>query len=540
MKHLSRYFKNNAILMFTTLFFVCVSYLISIFIAMINRDLIDFVVSNNMVSFSNTLAIGFVGILFFLIVSYIDVYLTEKFLKKISKDIRNDIYDSIINRSKLKFREQDITTYMSNIRNDVERLVGAVSYIPRLVRNFAGAFVILVIMLYNNLFIAFVVFCVTGITIILPIVFTKFMKIKQERISLESENFSKTMKEIFLGFEVINSFGLSNKFKSKFTNENDKLLKEEASLGVLRESTSNIGNILGFVTKFIIIFVLGRLVYTGNTTIGTVVMFTSLSTLFGGYIRFFMHLLPAIRSVESVAQKIIDIIDYKEDLESGYKSPTFNEKIEIKNLSFSYKDTQVLKNINLTINKNEKIAITGPSGSGKSTLIGIISKDYFGYSGQVLYDGVPLADIDKIKLSKLISVIHQDSYIFNESIFYNITLGEEFSSEELNLALTKSGVNKFVEENKISGGINFICGDKGVNLSGGQKQRIAIARAIIRGTKIIILDESTSAIDVKTANEIEEELLNEKELTLITITHRIKDGLLHKYDRVIDIQNLEI
>ena len=120
-----------------------------------------------------------------------------------------------------------------------------------------------------------------------------------------------------------------------------------------------------------------------------------------------------------------------------------------------------------------------------------------------------------------------------DTIRYNICLGEVFSETELNRAVKLSGVELFLPS--IVGGIDGSCGEDGANLSGGQKQRIALARALIRGVDFLILDEGVSAIDIETANKIEQELLDMEELTLLSITHRIKDGLIHRYDRVLSM-----
>ena len=121
--------------------------------------------------------------------------------------------------------------------------------------------------------------------------------------------------------------------------------------------------------------------------------------------------------------------------------------------------------------------------------------------------------------------------IFNDTIRYNICLGERFTEAEFRNALRMSGVDRFLP--CIAEGVDGVCGEDGANLSGGQKQRIALARALIRGIDFMILDEGVSAIDVETANQIEQELLDMKNLTLLSITHRIKDGLLERYDRVL-------
>ncbi len=189
-----------------------------------------------------------------------------------------------------------------------------------------------------------------------------------------------------------------------------------------------------------------------------------------------------------------------------------------------------MEHLNLNIHKNEKVALLGPSGCGKSTLIKLLTGNYADYSGSICYDKTELHDIDSGKLRRLVAVIHQNAFIFNDTVRFNICLGETFSEEALMRALQLSGVDRFLPF--VAGGLDGECGENGSHLSGGQRQRIALARALIRGVTVLILDEGVSAIDVVTANEIERELLDRKDLTLLTVTHRIRDGLTEQYDRV--------
>jgi ABC-type bacteriocin/lantibiotic exporter with double-glycine peptidase domain len=217
-------------------------------------------------------------------------------------------------------------------------------------------------------------------------------------------------------------------------------------------------------------------------------------------------------------------------------TPSFENNIEIRDLAFSYEaDRPVLANTNIVLHKNKKYAIVGQSGCGKSTLVRLLCGNYPLYDGSILYDGTELKALDIDKLQSMISVIHQNIYMFDDSIQQNIELCNTFSQEEMEGALKASGVLQFLD--KMPHGIKSQVGENGANLSGGQRQRIAVARALIRKKPILILDEGTSSVDRQTAYDIESRLLNMNNLTLITITHHLNEELLSRYDQIIYMEN---
>ena len=191
--------------------------------------------------------------------------------------------------------------------------------------------------------------------------------------------------------------------------------------------------------------------------------------------------------------------------------------------------------MNCTIERGKKYVLVGKSGCGKSTLIKLLSGCYSTYRGEILYDNTELHRTDPDTVAQLSSTIHQNIYMFDESIYDNICLHEDYPGEMIKKATDESGLTEFLSG--LPEGLQYQVGENGSNLSGGQKQRIAVARALIRSKPILILDEGTSAIDRQTAYDIENRLLKLQDLTLITVTHHLDEDLLKKYDKILYMEN---
>ena len=283
--------------------------------------------------------------------------------------------------------------------------------------------------------------------------------------------------------------------------------------------------------RSVVLFTSACLVLIGRISTGTLLALVQLSSTFTAPIIMLMQNLPKVRSVKSVIARLNDYADSGEAEQVGQGIPTFEHEVELKHVSFSYdENTPVLSDVSMRFEKGKKYAVMGPSGCGKSTLLKLMTGCFEGYGGSILYDGRELNTLNPDRIAGIASLIHQNVYLFNWSVRENILLHEDFSVQELEEAVKKSGVSGFLSEKE--NGLDYMAGENGSLLSGGQRQRIALARALIRRTPLVILDEGTSALDRETAHEIESRLLEDEEITLITITHNPDPELITRYDHV--------
>jgi len=350
------------------------------------------------------------------------------------------------------------------------------------------------------------------------------------------EEYTSMAKDILAGFEIIKSFGIEGKAKENFENVNEEVEKNKLKFNLVLNTADVIGYFLA-LGLMLVVFGLGMyFTIKKEITLGTAIAIISLTNNVAQPIVMLSQNLNRILSLKSISQKINEILQEKEEKEDYIPVKSFNDSIEFKNVSFSYTgDTKALKDINFTIKKGGKYALVGTSGAGKSTILKLLLKQYENYEGEIKLDGIELKRIDKKDLFKIITLLHQNVFIFDGTVKDNITLfNDKYTDEEVVKAAKIAGLGPLLE--KLPEGIYNDVGEGGKLLSGGERQRIAIARSIITNASILALDEATAALDNETAYLIEKTILD-MDITAIVVTHRLWSELLKRYDEIIVLKD---
>ena len=479
-------------------------------------------------------------IIIMFLTEYIDGIVMSSYIKNTVNYLRTDIFSKIINKDIKDFSLDNSGKYISILYNDIKIIED--SFFNNLFQVISCfiSFIISLVVLFSispSIVIFISIFGVLGFVI--PNALSKKLVVQKSEYSQNLEEVTSITKDLFSGFEVIKGFNISNKineiFKTASTNVEDSKKKYSILEAIIR------GFSLSFsVTIYLGVLLLGGyLMYKESITVGTAIIIIQLSTHIVGPVKLSISLINQIRSVTLIADKIENILeDTNADFEDT-KLDSFSNSISIKNLDFSYsEERKALDNINLTFEKNKKYVIVGESGSGKSTLIKLIMRYYNDYSGNISIDNRDLKSIYSADLYKNMSMIQQNVFMFDDSIKENIRLYSTHDDNEILDSCKRAGLSKLIE--RLPEGINSLVGENGNKLSGGEKQRIAIARALINDTQILILDESTSALDNETAYNLEKSLLNLDDLTLITVTHKLIKNILVDYDEIIVMKNGKI
>lgn len=532
--------KKNKILLFITIIFSVISSITMVGVSLLLQLTIDKVMNGDMEGFKKILIFtlvycGIMGLLYFIY----DI-LSKMFIRNVTRELRSKIFSGIINHNYKDFNSKNTADYISALTNDIKLVEENYITSLLLVLQFSVAFIATIgILLYLSPLVTGCLFVSMLLIFIVPSIFGKKLESKQMNLSNKLTSFTTVIKDMLSGYDVIKSYNLKKDAFEEFEGENIELAKTKFEADKLLVINETLSQLLGMGTQFVAVFLSAYLVLKGNITMGTLIAIVQLSGSFIQPVIMIMSYAPKITSMNSVIKRLDNISNYKDNSFIGSENPSFERSIEISNVNFSYEENKnILENIDLKIKKNKKYAIVGPSGCGKSTLAKLILGYYADYNGEIKYDDKEIRNVNIEKINKMISIIHQNVYMFDKNIKDNICLYKEFSYDNINNILELSGADKFI--NELEDGLDYFVGENGNNLSGGQRQRIAIARALIQQTPILVLDEGTSAIDMQTGYDIENRLLNLDNLTLITITHKMSQELLSLYDDIIFMEDGKI
>lgn len=340
------------------------------------------------------------------------------------------------------------------------------------------------------------------------------------------DNMNTLVQENLIGVRVVKSFVRAEKEKEKFQKGNDELKETSSKAFKLMVFSMPIMQIVIFSSVIAILWFGGNMIYADTLTVGKLTSFIAYSTqILISLMLVAMALMMISRSIAS-AKRIIEVLEEEPDIADGEKkvSKVENGDIEFKNVSFKYEDDSDeynLENISLNIKSGETIGIIGGTGSAKTSLVQLIPRLYDANNGEVLVGGVNVRDYNIETLRNEVAMVLQKNTLFSGSIIDNLRWGNENATmEEIEAACKIACVDEFID--RLPGRYDMDLGQGGVNVSGGQKQRLCIARAILKKPKVLILDDSTSAVDTATDAKIRKAFKEDlKDTTKIIIAQRI-------------------
>ena len=373
----------------------------------------------------------------------------------------------------------------------------------------------------------------------LPVVVTLTMggelSRREKAVSDRNEDFVSQVKDLLSGFSVIKSFKAEREAQTLFDREN----RETESTKERRRCWEGLlmtvsGALCGGLLQFGVFLLGAWLAIRGEITAGTVLVMVNLCNFVLEPIRTLPQYWAGRKAAMALVEKLAEVTAQSGGRDGEKIPPVLEDAIELSRLSYAYEPGKpVLREISFRLAAGKRYALVGASGSGKSTLLSLLMGADGGYTGSIRIDGRELRQVDTDSLYDLMSLIGQNVFLFNDTLWRNITMFRDFPAEQVRKAVKESGLIQLVSQK----GKDYICGENGGNLSGGERQRVSIARSLLRGTPVLLLDEATASLDARTAREVTEAILDLEGLTRLVVTHRLEAPLLTRYDEILVLRN---
>lgn len=453
-------------------------------------------------------------------------YLLTHVGQKIIVKLRQELYEHILRQSDIFFSKHRSTDLTAHIISDVERVQHAVTVL--LYDTLRESFTLIVLLGY-----AFSVSWQLSVfsLVIVPIVFAitvRFGKRLRRTSHKTQEGVQEVLgiaQEVISSNRVVKAFGMENFESKRFFTALEKLRNTNMKTATALYLSSPILELVGFLLLGVLILFAQSLIVRGSLSIGAfTALLVALAKLYDP-MRKLSQTHNTYQQIFAASTRVFAILDEHTELADKPNAKTltsFQENIILSDVSFYYpaSDQAALKNINLTINKGQMVALVGKTGSGKSTLSNLLMRFSDVTAGKILLDGVDIRDIKLSSLRSQIALVSQQVVLFNDTIHNNIAYGRsDVSREEVEIAAKAAFAHDFIIER---GGYDVVVGENGSELSGGQRQRIAIARALLKNAPILILDEATSALDTESEQQVQKALNNlMQDRTTIVIAHRL-------------------
>ena len=527
--------------------------------------LIDFLSGNHRYSMHQIILMAVAVLLMVSFSGLCTYYFRTKFSTKAVFQYRKMAYHYLSKKKVTEFYGQNTAVYLSALNTDLQKIkedfLDQIPILSQIVICGIGA---VLVMIRYNFFLAMMACLISLIPFFAALFSGRNMEKIEENLSKENAEYLAFLKDFAIGFTIIKSY----KVEGIFSDLHDKICKkverrmEEREKCV--EKVNYFAAISGYITQFAILLLCAVVAYRSKSiSVGTVLAFSRLINYIIDPVTELPGMLSKARTAYALSEQFWEKIgkgEQEEQQEQQQKSgeivkdgyhqhidtdshekalpiPSLQGDICFSHLSFSYtSEKQVLKEFTLRVKEGEKLILLGASGSGKSSILKLLMGIERSQGGEISIGNRQLSTLPEESLFRSISYIQQEVFIFDGSIYENITLFQDYGKEELELAIEKSGLKNLISEK----GLDYPCGENGAALSGGERQRINIARSLLRQTPILLADEITAALDKENSYLVLDSLLSLENITEILVLHDLDSRILSRVDRICVLKEGEI
>lgn len=529
------YYKNRINFIVTIILTIAMSSL-NLMISWLIQQIMDCTANQDMQALVRSAWIVIIVVVIYTIANVMYRAVYPRFLQRAMQQYRDYAFSRLTQKSLRSFSKEGTALYVSALTNDCTSIennyLAATFTLIELLFCFWGA---LIMMLYYSPVMLVLAVALSFLPVAVSMKAGNRLTEQEKEISKKNERFVSIVNELLSGFPVIKSFRAEAQASRLFSQRNEQAEEAKKNKRRTEQLISLLANDAGIIAQMGI-FLAGAWLAISNkgVTAGVVIVFVQLMNYILNPISQVPLLWSNRKAAIALMEKLSDALSENVREEGREKLNVFSEKIEVKDLTYGYEpESPVLKDLDVQFDAGKSYAIVGGSGSGKSTLLNLLMGSSSNYQGEICIDSVSIKNIESESLYQLMTSVQQNVFVFNDTIRNNVTMFHEFSDKEVTLALERSGLSEFIEKR----GEDFVCGENGANLSGGERQRISIARALLRKSPIILVDEATAALDAATARAVSFSILNLVGMTRIVVTHRLEEAILRRYDKILVMKN---
>lgn len=510
----------------------------NIVISWLLQTIIDIVSGDSSMTILQVGLIAMITFLIFIAAYVIYRVARPKYLYQALLCYKQKIFCKMIDKNLSSFRKENTSQYLSMYTNDAKMIemyyFDSVLEMIDLTVSFVGA--LLLMLWYSPILTVFgLILSVLPIAASLPI--ANKMAEAERKVSDGNGEFVSIVRDILQGFPVIKSFQAEKEMKKNFFRENERMEHLKYQSRYIEESINLWGTAASVMMRLGIFLIGAWMSVSGyGVTPGIVLVFLQLMNYVISPIERIPSILAKRKAAIGLIEKMLVSVQINQEQMKENKIGMLKKGISLKDVSVSIGNKNVLHHLNFEFEIGKKYAVVGSSGAGKSTLINTIMGGFSPVQGEVLFDGIDSREIQPESLFQVMALVQQSVFVFRDTIRNNITLFKEFDEEKVKKAADQAGLRELIDKR----GLNDSCGENGNKLSGGEGQRIAIARALLRGSQVLLLDEATAALDNQTSYAVIDAVLSMKEMTEIIVTHRLEEKLLYQYDEILVMHAGEI
>jgi len=484
------------------------------------------------------------AIVFFLSVLYIIMEIAvsisydrakNRILADARYSLKSDLFAGIMNQSVADFDKENSAGYINELNNNVNlfesvyfgNILGTLECLVSMSAAVAICIALQPLMLILMIALAFPTM---GVSRLVGGPLERATKYYTEKM----ETYTAEIKDDFGGFRLIHSFGILSFILIKHSRENREAEEARRKSANCRVWCSYAGQFVGLISTVLVMAMAAYFSLKGMFSAGMVVAFGHLIGNIVSPITRIPSIAADFRAAKPLQERFLKLIKQEEKMGKEVFSD-FKKEIRIEHLHFCYReDKKIFKDFSVRFQAGMKYALMGSNGSGKSTLLFLLLGYYSDYHGKIYFDDVELRQLKRESMGNIIAVVSQETFLFQDTLWNNIALyDKKYTFEEIEKSIEQAGLKSLVEA--LPEGLFTVIEENGKNFSGGEKQKISLARALLRKSKILLLDEFTANLDEKTTREVEERVLGLKDCLVIAVTHREREEVQKKYDQIISL-----